>query len=124
MSKIIINSEELSNIFQEKCKNYNHIAFVTAWAGNPNEKSIQCLFNNRYKITKAVVGLHCRCYWHLRSGVQVHRAADSEETKESPGRTGCIPASHDGKDRRNRERNRGPENGHRGGIQRRRIPPA
>lgn len=58
MSKIIINSEELSNIFQEKCKNYNHIAFVTAWAGNPNEKSIQCLYNNRYKITKAVVGLH------------------------------------------------------------------
>ena len=58
MSKIIINSEELSNIFQEKCNNYNHIAFVTAWAGNPNEKSIQCLFNNRYKITKAVVGLH------------------------------------------------------------------
>lgn len=58
MSKIITDNKKLLSTFNKACRNYQHIAFATAWAGNPSFGSIYYLFDNRNKIEMGVVGLH------------------------------------------------------------------
>lgn len=56
MAKIIIDTNELSEVFCDCCRKYDKISFVTAWAGI--HSTIDVLFDVRSKITNSVVGLH------------------------------------------------------------------
>jgi hypothetical protein len=56
MAKVIIDLNELSNSFEDCCKRFSYVSFLTAWAGD--HEVVSCLDEYRTKIVRSVVGLH------------------------------------------------------------------
>ena len=48
MAKVIIDLNELSNSFEDCCKRFSYVSFLTAWAGD--HEVVSCLDEYRTKI--------------------------------------------------------------------------